>query len=121
MFFKRLILFSYISLQVIKFLVLPRIKQESEFIRAALEGGNNNTEKKAAEHLQELLLKHCMPVILKIYANNNTGVVEDQSHFVNEYGSLFGNLIFQKVKQSKANNPNNTQMSNHETIVTPTM
>lgn len=105
---------------MIKFLVLPRINRESEFIKVALEG-KNNAEKKAAEHLQELLLKHCMPVILKVSSNNTGGAdVEDQAHFVNEYGSLFGNIVFQKVKQSKLNNPSNALINNKQTVVIPT-
>ena len=108
---------------MIKFLVLPRIKRQSELIKIALEG-KNNAEKKAAEHLQELLLKHCMPVILKSLPNPNVGGsgAEDQAaHFVNEYGSVFGNVILQKVKQLKLSNIASSTMANaKQTVATPT-
>ena len=100
---------------MIKFLILPRIKRESEFIKVALEG-NNNAEKKAAEHLQELLQKHCMPVIIKVSSSSG---VEDLAHFVNEYGSHFGNVACEKVKQSKLNSPSNKTLMNNK-VVTPT-
>ena len=101
---------------MVKFLVLPRIKQESALIKSALEG-KDSAEKKAAEHLQELLLKHCLPVILKSLPST-VGVQQDQTFFVNEYG-VFGNLVFQRAKQLKLPAAGGVVL-NKQTIVTPT-
>lgn len=78
-----------------RFLVLPRLTTESNLIQAASEG-RSNSEKKAAEHLQNLLLKHCSSVIFK-----TRPPPDDQAQFEAEYGPL-GVQLFQKVTQMRA-------------------
>ena len=41
-----------------KFLIIPRLKTEGDLIKKALDG-NNQAERKAAEQLQTVLVKHC--------------------------------------------------------------
>ncbi|XP_066910948.1 transcription initiation factor TFIID subunit 6-like [Clytia hemisphaerica] len=97
---------SELGFEVIKSIVLPRIKSESGLIKEAING-NNSAEKKAAEHLQALLVKHCTPVIFKTLSH---GVVETQEQFVDKFGFV-GNLIFQKVNQMKLTSLNRQQIS----------
>ena len=90
---------------MIKSIVLPRIKSESRLIKEAIDG-SNGAEKKAAEHLQALLVKHCTPVIFKTLSHG----METQEQFVDKFGFV-GNLIFQKVNQMKLSNLNRQQSS----------
>lgn len=79
-----------LGLDVVKFLILPRLKKEGELIKAALEG-TDSTEKNSAEHLQSLLVKHCSVVVVK-----TRSLPDIQANFTNEFGFL-GMAIFQKV------------------------
>ena len=97
----------FFILKVIKFLVLPRLKEESKLIKMAIEG-TDNAEKKAAEHLKVLLVKHCTPVIYKLLPAQG---FDKPEQFVNEYGSM-GELIFEKVKQLKIQAMNRQQAQN---------
>jgi len=47
-----------LGLEVVKFLIIPRLKTEGDLIKKALDG-NNQAERKAAEQLQTVLVKHC--------------------------------------------------------------
>lgn len=75
---------------------MPRLAVESRLIAAAMEG-RNNSEKKAAEHLQSILIKFCSSVIVK-----SKPPPDDQAVFVAEYGSI-GAQLFQKVTQMRSN------------------
>lgn len=77
-------------------LVVPHLSTESALIKIANDG-RNNSEKKAAEHLQNLLIKHCSTIILKTKPPPD---IEEQ--FVAEYGYL-GSQLFQKVTQLRTN------------------
>ncbi len=82
-----------LSLQVIKVLVMPKLKNESEAIIRALEG-SNTIEKCSADHLQNLLIKHCSLVALRIRPMPD--VLEN---YQVDYGLFLGNCIYKRVQQ----------------------
>ena len=90
--------------------MLPRLKIESELIQKALEG-TNNTEKKAAEHLETILIKHCAMVIIKTRSAPDIHV-----QFINEFGYL-GSAMCNKVLQLR--NSMNSQGRTPSTPLTP--
>ncbi|EDO45275.1 predicted protein [Nematostella vectensis] len=103
--------------EVIKVLVLPRLKIESALISRALQG-TDVVEKNAAENLQNLLLKHCPGVIIRI-----RHAPDAQDKYEAEYGSL-GRLLCTKVLQLRqgVNKPNvlTIKASSVSTPTTPT-
>lgn len=83
---------SELGLEIVKFLIIPRLVHESKSIKRAISS-NNNLEKTAAEHLQTLLVKHCAIVLYK--TRSPPDVLEK---FMEEFGYL-GNQLFSKVCQ----------------------
>jgi len=83
---------SELGLEVVKFLILPRLSIEGELMKKALTG-NNNLEKTAAEHMQTLLLKTCSLVIYK------TRTPPDLLEKYNEEFGCLGSQLFAKVSQ----------------------
>ncbi|XP_065063279.1 transcription initiation factor TFIID subunit 6-like [Rhopilema esculentum] len=82
-----------LGLEVVKVLVLPRLKTENKAITEALES-NSPIEKSSAEHLQNLLVKHCSLIAVRARALPD---VLDQ--YQSDFGVLLGNSIFRRVQQ----------------------
>jgi len=103
---------SELGLEIVKFLILPRLIIEGEFMRKALTG-NNNLEKTAAEHMQTLLIKHCAIVLYK--TRSPPDVIE---RFNEEFGFL-GNQLFTKVCQLRVSAGQAKTPSTPGTPITP--
>ena len=78
---------------MVKVLVLPRLKTENKAITEALES-NSPVEKSSAEHLQNILVKHCSLIAVRARALPD---VLDQ--YQNDFGVLLGNSIYRRVQQ----------------------
>lgn len=96
---------SELGLEVLKFFVLPRLKLEGDLIKQALEG--NTSDKKSAEHLQALLIKHCSVAIAKTRSPPDI-----HAQFVTDFGYL-GTAICTKVQQLRMSqgNPSRTPVT----------
>ncbi|XP_004611258.2 transcription initiation factor TFIID subunit 6 [Sorex araneus] len=82
---------------VIKTLILPRLQQEGERIRAVLDGPVlSNIDRIGANHVQSLLLKHCAPVLATLRPPP-----DNQDAYRAEFGSL-GPLLCSHVVKARA-------------------
>lgn len=84
---------------------MPRLKLEGDLIKQALEG--NTSDKKSAEHLQALLIKHCSVAIAKTRSPPDI-----HAQFVTDFGYL-GTAICTKVQQLRMSqgNPSRTPVT----------
>ncbi|XP_049644753.1 transcription initiation factor TFIID subunit 6-like isoform X1 [Suncus etruscus] len=79
---------------VIKSLILPRLQQEGERIQAVFDGPVlSHMDRIGAEHVQNLLLKHCAPVLAKLRQPP-----DNQDNYHTEFGSLGAVLCSHVVK-----------------------
>ncbi|KAK3754013.1 hypothetical protein QZH41_020291, partial [Actinostola sp. cb2023] len=79
--------------EVIKVLVIPRLKTESILLYKALQQQADPVEKNAAENLKNLLLKHCPGVVIRM--RHPPDIPEK---FEADYGSI-GRVLCTKVAQ----------------------
>lgn len=79
--------------ELIRTCVIPKLKEEGEFIRA-IQGttGNKMSEQIAANKLQAILQKHCAPVLVQVRSPADSLQV-----YQTEYGHL-GTVMFTHVK-----------------------
>lgn len=77
-------------------LVLPRLKQESLLIRAAVQQGKG-PEHMAGNKLQTLLVRHCAPVLLATRPATDLAL-----QYQTDYGNL-GQSLFNQVKTLRQN------------------
>ncbi|XP_054990850.1 transcription initiation factor TFIID subunit 6 isoform X4 [Sorex araneus] len=96
---------------VIKTLILPRLQQEGERIRAVLDGPVlSNIDRIGADHVQSLLLKHCAPVLAKLRPPP-----DNQDAYRAEFGSL-GPLLCSHVVKARAQAALQAQQVNRTTL-----
>lgn len=105
---------SELGLEVVKFLILPRLPIEGELMKKAL-AGSNSLEKTAAEHMQTLLLKHCSVVIYK-----TRSLPDILDKFNEEFGYL-GPQLFAKVSHLRLSASQSKTPSTPGTPNTPIM
>ncbi|XP_049644550.1 transcription initiation factor TFIID subunit 6 isoform X1 [Suncus etruscus] len=96
---------------VIKSLILPRLQQEGERIRAVLDGPVlSNIDRIGADHVQSLLLKHCAPVLAKLRPPP-----DNQDTYRTEFGSL-GPVLCSHVVKARAQATLQAQQVNRTTL-----
>ncbi|KAI1903315.1 hypothetical protein AGOR_G00025940 [Albula goreensis] len=102
---------SELGTDVIKTLVLPRLSVEGARIKAVTEGSVlSNIEKIGAEHVQNLLLKHCASVLAK------TRLPPDNvDQYQEEYGYL-GPMLCSHVVKARAQAAVQAQQVNRTTL-----
>ena len=102
--------FAELGPELVRTFVVPRLKQEGEFIKLS-QGSSNGpvrmSEQIAANKLQGILQKHCVPCLLQIRQPTDSLQV-----YQNEYGYL-GTSLFTQVKALRQGRPgtNNVQRS----------
>ncbi|XP_006859687.1 PREDICTED: transcription initiation factor TFIID subunit 6 [Chrysochloris asiatica] len=96
---------------VIKTLILPRLQQEGERIRSVLEGPVlSNIDRIGADHVQNLLLKYCAPVLAELCPPS-----DDQDAYWAEFGFL-GPLLCSHVIKAQAQAALQAQQVNRTTL-----
>ncbi|XP_078613037.1 transcription initiation factor TFIID subunit 6-like isoform X2 [Branchiostoma floridae x Branchiostoma japonicum] len=79
---------------VVKSLLIPKLKEEGEKVKTLMEGPvHNSVDKTAAEHIRALLLKHCAPVLAKIRPGP-----DNQEQYKTDFGYLGPLLCAHVVK-----------------------
>ncbi|XP_064207649.1 transcription initiation factor TFIID subunit 6-like [Anguilla rostrata] len=102
---------SELGPDVVKTLILPRLTAEGARIKAATEGPvMSNIEKIGAEHVQNLLLKHCATVLAKTRTPPD---IADQ--YQAEYGYL-GTMLCSHVVKARAQAAVQAQQVNRTTL-----
>ncbi|XP_044514028.1 transcription initiation factor TFIID subunit 6-like isoform X2 [Gracilinanus agilis] len=97
--------------EVIKTLILPRLRQEGERIRSVLEGPVlSNVDRIGAGQVRSLLLKHCAPVLAKLRPPP-----DHQDAFRTDFGFL-GPLLCSHVVKARAQAALQAQRVNRTTM-----
>eukprot|EP00794_Sanderia_malayensis_P012197 gene12197-13453_t len=104
-----------LGIEVIKVLVMPRLKIENDAITKAFEA-SNSVERCSAEHLQNLLVKHCSLVAVRI---RTVPDILEQYQF--DYGKHLGGSIFKRVVQLRQGLLNHPKTPNTPTTPTSTL
>lgn len=101
--------------ELIRTCVIPKLKEEGEFIRA-VQGitSNKMSEQIAANKLQAILQKHCAPILLQVRSPADTLQV-----YQTEYGHL-GTVMFTHVKALRQGRTVTTSQRSAKSPTTPT-
>ena len=99
---------GFVALDAVASLVIPRLKQEGDLIRAVQT--SQVVEHVAATRLQALLVRHCAPILMSTRPATDT-----LQQFQEAYGYL-GTVLFNQVKTLRQNRAGLSQLP-QQTIV----